>query len=666
MTRHPATLLFALLLASPVFANWADNTWPYRRALDVDWPANRAPQEDLATADVFTAGHHAPSGENIRVATEEGKYLPCHVLMIGPGDRMRIVFSPLAGVRRYYVYFGRANPPPPQRGTEDVAYHCGVLLSMHTLRGGLANDFRDVEPIWQRSMQPIGQLLLDHLSAGFNPFGDQSPVVSRYTASLIAPEDGKYTFAISAGDRAALYIDGKPILFAAGQTGNTRFNATVDLKHGRHDLLLYQFNRTGDLRMNVVWKRPGANNYEQIPPQAFGVPHRATAGPMEEFGKMFIADFRIEYIGEAFYFDHYTHRYKFTAQPAKVPANAQPKYEWDFGDGQTASTPSVDHVFLTDGEFSVKLSIKAGMQSDVQANRLSVSRLYEHIDNPPTDSLKDQARIVAEYDVAAMSPRYLAWATLMFQRATLPESLEKTALRLATDHNGVDPGFAASTLERATDELSSAGHLDSAAKILASVPASSPLQPMVAQRYAHLLLWRMADFPTAIKMLETMCKAFPSDNALKRSYAQALILNQETKEGKKLLESIPSDSPERHAALAGALARSIEYYITEKDWEPGQQTWEKWQQQYPADFVEGYSIMLQTRLMEIAGYAPAAAKVAESFALAVPKSSYAPQLLDRASKLLAKSDPGKSAAIRNLLKQKYPEDPLSQDNPKPR
>jgi hypothetical protein len=141
-----------------------------------------------------------------------------------------------------------------------VAYHCGVLLTMHKLAGGMANDFKDVEPLWQRSPQPIGQLLREHLSAGFNPFGDQSPLVSRYTASLIAPEEGKYTFAISAGDRAALYIDGKPVLFAAGQTGNTRFNATIDLKKSRHDLLLYQFNRSGDLRMNVVWKRPGAAN----------------------------------------------------------------------------------------------------------------------------------------------------------------------------------------------------------------------------------------------------------------------------------------------------------------------------------------------------------------------------------------------------------------------
>jgi hypothetical protein len=70
--------------------------------------------------------------------------------------------------------------------------------------------------------------------------------------------------------------------------------------------------------------------------------------------------------------------------------------------------------------------------------------------------------------------------------------------------------------------------------------------------------------------------------------------------------------------------------------------------------------VLRTKLMELRNRPEAAAKVAEAFATAVPMSPYAPQLLDRASKLLATDDPTKSLALRQLLKQKYPEDPLSQ------
>lgn len=655
-------LLLVLALAGPAFGGWADNAWPFRRGLEVDWAGDRPAIEDLATADFYTGGHHQPSGENIRVATEEGKYVASHVLMIGPGDRMRIVFAPLRGVRRYYVYFGHPKAPPPPRGTEDVVYHCGILLNMHKLTGTMGTDFKEVEAAWERSREPIGQMVVSHPQAGFNPFDDQSSIISRYSGSLIVLEEGKYSFAISAGDRAAFYVDGKPVLMALGQTGNARFNAGIELKRGRHDVVLYQLSRSGDMRMNVVWKRPGAVNYEQIPGEAFGVPLRATVGAMEQVGKQFIADFKIEYVGEAFFADHYAHHYKFTAQPGKMPPGAQVKYEWDLGDGQMGVGTAADHVYLTDGEYAVKLSIRAGLQSDVQTNRISVSRLYERIDAPPEDALVNLAKIVAEYDVAAMPVRWLAWATLMQQRAKMAGPLEKVAMRLATVREGVDAGFGANTLVAAADELSREGHFDAAARILEAVPADSVFQPTVGKRFGQILLWRVGDFGKAAKVLEELGRLFPNDGALRRAQGQALVLNQNAAAGRKILESIASDAPEdRRAALIGALARTIEYHITEGDWESGEQAWEKWQLQYPADFLEGYSVVLQTRLMELAGAQQGAAKAAEAFALAAPKSSYAPQLLDRASKLLAKTDLVKSGALRNLLRQKYPEDPLSQD-----
>ena len=95
--------------------------------------------------------------------------------------------------------------------------------------------------------------------------------------------------------------------------------------------------------------------------------------------------------------------------------------------------------------------------------------------------------------------------------------------------------------------------------------------------------------------------------------------------------------------------------------ESGEDAWDKWQARFPTDFLEGYSVMLRTKLMELRKRPDAAAKVAEAFAAAEPLSPYAPQLLDRASKLLIAADPPKSQALRQLLKQKYPEDPLSQD-----
>jgi hypothetical protein len=133
-------------------------------------------------------------------------------------------------------------------------------------------------------------------------------------------------------------------------------------------------------------------------------------------------------------------------------------------------------------------------------------------------------------------------------------------------------------------------------------------------------------------------------------------------EARKIFEKqMSSVSASRKAALSGAAARSVEFFITTNDVESGEEAWDKWQARFPTDFLEGYSVMLRTRLMELRKRPDAAAKVAEAFAAAVPLSPYAPQLLDRASKLLVAADPPKSQALRQLLKQKYPEDPLSQD-----
>ena len=177
--------------------------------------------------------------------------------------------------------------------------------------------------------------------------------------------------------------------------------------------------------------------------------------------------------------------------------------------------------------------------------------------------------------------------------------------------------------------------------------------------FGKLLLWQTADFPKAVQALQPYANG--GDTVLRRQYADALILNQNAAEGRKILQSFPvNEQPGRQAAKSGALARTIEYYIETKDWETGEAQWENWQQQFPADFMEGYSIVLKTRLMELKGAPKAAAGVAEAFAKAVPGSSYAPQLLSRAAKLLETTDATRSQSLVKLLKDRYPEDPLSQ------
>ena len=648
---------FILLLSfSTAHAAWWESGWAFRRPIDVTWDSERGGGDELAEAEFLSAGHHKPDGSDVRVATADGKLVPSRVLMVGPGDRVRIVFALARPARNYFVYFGNPDPAPPPKGVEDVSYRCGLLMEMRQWSGGSVDNIKEVERSWDRSQPVIGRKMIERPFLGVNPFGEQRQTISKISGWCFAPVDGAYTFAASAGDRGALYVDGQPLVFARGPVWDIRFNATVNLKRGRHEFLFYHVNTGGEGRFTVGWRRPDMQRVDVMGRDAFGFVLRGQVGALEEFRKALTADFKAEYLGECFFANHYSHRYRFTASG---PKRDNAKYEWDFGDGQTAAASEVEHVYLRDGVYEARLRVSIGTNGDTQTSRIGVSRDYERLDRPPTDEPPIHSKIVAGYDVAKMPSAWLGWAVSLHERARQPEAMLAVARRLGSEEKHADPSGAIRSLQDATTQLLSQKQAEQALHLWESVPGESDLQPEAGRQRGQLLLWWTADFSQAVKVLEPLAKA----NAdLKRLYAQALILGQQAPQGGMILEQLPmAGNPDRQAAMSGALARTIEYFIREGDWESGEETWEKWQTQYPGEFVEGYSVLLRVRLMEIRKMPLVAAKVAQAFATALPKSSYAPQLLMQASRLLADSDPAKSNELKQLLKQRYPEDPLSQE-----
>src|SRR5690606_9035740 len=140
-----------------------------------------------------------------------------------------------------------------------------------------------------------------------------------------------------------------------------------------------------------------------------------------------------------------------------------------------------------------------------------------------------------------------------------------------------------------------------------------------------------------------------------------LVLMGERERGGRILESlvVEADSQKR-PAISGAMARTVEYFISADEWEAGEAQWAEWQVRYPTDFLEGYSLALRVRLMALRGFETEAAGLAAAFAEAVPQSSYAPRLLHYASEVLKERNPDQSKAMLTLLKERYPEDPLAQ------
>jgi hypothetical protein len=657
--RRMILLCIILLGASPLCqvasAAWFDSAWPYRRPISFQWDDEHASGEEMASAVFYTDGHALPNGEDVRVATADGKLVPSHVLMAGPGDRMRVVWTLQKNVRDYDIYFGNPKPPAPPEGFEDVHYKSGVLLETRVWTGGAVTNFDQIEKSWQRSKPELGKMMTDHVFMGYNAFGPQEQWISKFSGSLFAPVDGDYFFAVAADDAGALYIDGKPLVFAPLGGGDIRYHGTVHLNRGRHDLMVYHVNFASQAYISVGWRRPDMAKVEVIGRESFGICYTGIVGPMEEHNKVLTADFASTQESECFFNDSYSFRYHFVYK-----GKSASKVHWSFGDGQVSDDPEPDHVYLVDGIYPVKLTVTSNGNTDTQTCQLPVSRNYAHIIDSRQESPRTLSGIAELYDLNTVPPQQWVRLLQLHVAAERIDSAVQIAEKVAAAKSHPEASIALGVLIDLSKKLTDTGKVKTAVDIWDKVPADSDLQPYASRQAAELALWWTGDFAKAVKLLKPYENK--PDPQIRRLYADALLLTGHTDEGHKILEALGSPvAASRKPALSGASARSVEFFITEKDAESGEEAWDRWQMKFPTDFEEGYSVVLRTKLMELRKCPEAAARLAEAFASAEPKSPYAPQLLDRASKLLIAADPPKSQALRQLLKQKYPEDPLSQN-----
>ena len=653
-----------LVFGSPARADWFNAAWPFRRTLTVAWDAEHQGDDgEIAVADFYTAGHTLADGNDIRVVTKEGRICPTRVLKLGPGDTARIVFNLIKLETEYAVYWGNPKPDPlPANVSTDVPIRFGVLFESRGLGNGNGDSFKNLERAWQTGKPDFGGDMIERPFIGYDPCTTADRTVDRLTGSIFAPVDGDYEFAGACDDAGALYLDGKPLLLIPGCFADTRFNQTINLTRGRHDFLMYHVNYAGPMVISLGWKRPDTAKVEIIGRENFGICARGMPGDLEQLKQSLVPDFTVEHIAETFEHEpgtrepergNYSQLYRFKA---RLPhENSSLKILWDFGDGQTATGESQDHVFLTEGVYPIKLTYQFGENAQAQTNRVLVERDQTQTDHPQTNDPPIQSRIVAGYNVDTLPVRWLPWATMLHFKANDNGAMTAVADRLAGEPKHPDANLAFATL----NEITQAGDAAQATALWQNVPVTSDLQPRAVKLLTELLLWNDANFTATVDALTPFANR--KDGGIGRRRAQALLLSGKVDEARKLFATLHNNDPaDRAAAMSGAMARTVEYFLTEKDAQAGSEAWEQWQTRFPDSFLEGYSVLLRVKLMSLDRRNAAAAKVAEAFALAVPTSSYSPQLLDQASKLLATVDPAKSASLHQMLKDRYPEDPLSQ------
>ncbi len=651
---------------------WWNRNWKYRRAVTVsDVPKTLLPGDEVGAVTMPTGGFLGPEGRDVRVTTAGGQVTPHRVLMVGPGDRVRVAFALRKGVKKYFVYLGNGDAP---KASKELQIRRGVLMETWAYRGGGIANLRQVRRIFDRGGKLIGRDFRKDIFVGHNPFGPQRRLCSLYTGQLICRADGQYVFSTTSQDASFLLVDGQ-LVVSNGRHHRPQRRAVrqgrIRLSKGLHELKVYHVNAGGNPVVVAAWREPNGRRLWKIPPGAFAPVQRANPGILERYGTALHADFIGVHAGEAFLANRYFQRYIFEAL-LKGPFPGNCKYNWDFGDGQKASAAKCSHVYLRDGRFKVTLTVRAGVLTLRRTNVIYVTRPWDQVTRNILDAPARHARIVSKYDFTVADPRDIAGAMILFKRTGLSRAIlragdalikrDKAPPVVLREAMGI---YAEALVRVAKDPNRAAAALLKASKMTAAPDVAADM----TVRAGQVVLTdgktdrAMEIFSLAIKKYS----ALTTHKAIREAkigigdvwryrgdYAKALAAYRDAGAAK-------GDRKIKPAFRKGDLARQAEDYLRRRLFDDAIEALDKWEYEFPADKLEGFSTLIRVKLAMARKEFASAARRAEILVRANPQSNYAPELLMLAAKAytsMRKSD----LAIKTLgrIVKEYPESPLAE------
>jgi len=655
-------------------ARWWDPQWQYRRAVTVDPPPPTGlPGSEVAVAVVLTAGLAAPDGRDIRVAPAGAGWTPHRVLQVGPGDQVRVAFALKPGVDSYFVYFGNPAATEPEE-KQQLNIQRGVLMETYEYAGGAMNDLEQARKTFARATKLLGRDFRPDVFIGHNPFGPQSALCSRVTAWLVAPADGEYTFAVSSRDASFLLVDDREVVSSPGRHNpdrDIRHNAKTTLKKGPHKLQMLHVNTGGDPVAVAAWQAPGDQRVWTIPREAFTVVAQAKPGLLKQFNQPVTADFDVSHAGEAFLVDRYTQRYIFRERVSEgFPRAAKIELAWDLGDGQTSADPTVEHVYLSDGTYTVTLTAKTPAGTFTRTNRVFVSRDWDRVTLNVLDAPQIHARFVARYDLAKMNDLDVPTAAILLDRAREVDALMNLA-DAVVGRSAVSAAALKELLPRAVECWRQAGRGKNAVEALKKAAALCKDAAVAADLTVlagRVLLEDVGDADAALELFDRAMKDYaaltnsPAVRAAQIGIGDVWRFRGDYEKAKAAYEqAAPAAATVELATVRrGDLARHVEEYIRTGQLNDAEDFLDQWENDLPLDRLAGYSTIMRVRLRGKQRRWDDVARQAEALVKVNPQSHYAPELLLNAAEAYRKlgRSPQAAAALGRIVKE-YPESALA-------
>jgi hypothetical protein len=428
-------------MGSPAVAAdpWHRPGWEARAIVEVHKPSAEA-GVDTVGARVLCQGQAKPDGSDYRVADAAGNAVPFQLMFHDAARYSLISFRCTDPRQRFFIYFGN---PKADRAPEQVVVdstpgagppkgswipHFGLVLeTMHRPQGKNPETPADMAKLIAGSRAKHGARYQRRISDGYNPFGSSDYYISIYRGWMQIPRAGTYQFCTVSNEASFSFMDGKELVHwprrhtvEKGIHGEK--NVKVELTAGLHYIEYYHEEVVLEQMAFLGW-RPAADKgaFDAIPESVYTAPHEGvvsryedTKGPLLRFEPVITDSIWPTERSEG----QYTRcRFQVGQAPAPGPDTT---FQWDFGDGQTAAGPEVEHVCLALGAYPVTLTAQGSQGKQTARWPLEVYEIENVTDQFKEGIPKDYANLVRGFDRAKLDVNALKEMAYLFAESEDP------------------------------------------------------------------------------------------------------------------------------------------------------------------------------------------------------------------------------------------------------
>ena len=666
--RLALILCFAVAQVS-FAASWWDPQWRCMRRVAADSPIYRRSGRAAVHVEFTTAGYLQAGGEDIRVLAGE-KIVPHHIVFVGPGDRVSLLFEYLSGRKGYQIYYG--NPACKAMNTKWTPQR-GLIMETRRFRGGGVRNWKEFQATLKAARPVYGRGLVDKVWHGHNPFGPSRNIVTTYTGWLNVVKGGAYDLITSSASASFLFLDDKLIVQWPGwhrAVADARIKKRITLKPGLHKFGYYHVQGNADPIMVAAWRQPGRKKPEVIHPAAFIPPLKGRLTEYRIRGVGFATDFSWRNAGEALFKGRYAVTMRFT--DTSYPRTSRgTRREWNFGDGLTSKEFQPAHVYLATGTYDVTLKIFRSGKTYACRQKVVVDRNWAEQQTLKLESPAAVAAKIDRYSFQDMAARPLLGAVMLYEKldrigrmrrvgntlvkklGDLPETdivEAAVALGRAWRDKAGKPETALSIFRRAETLLKQHKHRARVAMLagdtlfyhLGKLASARAEYMRVGKEYAdateyvRLSLMRLGDIARRLGRLEEA-----------RLYYR------------RSLEKRTRRPAGREAMDCALRALETEDFLRRGELEAVEESLHLWQWQEPEEKLRGHWSVMKIRLALKKNDLSEAVKEAETLLRVNPESQYAPEILLLLSATRMKqTDFDKARAPLERLKKEYPDSPL--------